>query len=162
MWNKFPPDKFSLIKEMREAVRASLPKQAFLKRDRGCGLFVNNAPVFEAEIREIPGFYMESTGKLIRIYPDKSWLERLEEEYDGPEDHFSRSLARFKGAEISDEALLLFCAGLKLIDAGDGALSGETAGFERDLRQLAARALRKDISGGGLYGLSLLDGMLKK
>ena len=68
---------------------------------------------------------------------------------------------RFRRAEPSREAMGLFCAGLKLLDAGEGALENEIAAFDRGVRQLAARALRKDLSGGGLYGLSLLDEMLK-
>ena len=162
MWNKFPPDKFSLMEEMRLAIHSRLPEKAFLRRDRENGLFVSNAPVFDPEIREIPGFHIENTGKLIRIYPEVRWLRRLEDEYAGAADHFSLSLARFKGAEVSDAAMVLFCTGLKLLDAGEGAGEAEIALFDRNLRQLAARALRKDIPGGGLYTLSLLDEMLKK
>ena len=157
MWNDF-----HLMDEMRSAVRSHLPEEAFLKRDRFDGLFVSNAPAFAPEIEEIPSFHVEKTGKLIRIRPEEGWIGRLEEEYrDTPED-LSASLARFRGAEISAEAMALFCTGLKLMDAGKGALPGEILQFDRSVRQLAARALRKDIPGGGLYALSLLDGMLKK
>lgn len=157
MWNDF-----HLMDEMRSAVRASLPEPAFLRRDRSDGLFVSNAPVFAPETSEIPGFDVERIDKLIRIRPDESWLRKLEEACPNCADDFCRSLTRFRGAEISAEAMSLFCAGLKLIDAGEGALPGEIAQFDRNVRQLAARALRKDVSGGGLYGLSLLDAGLKK
>lgn len=157
MWNKS-----HLPEEMRSAVQARLPKQAFLKRDRGNGLFVSNALVFDAEIREIPGFHVECAGKLIRIFPDIVWIRKLEEEYADAQDDLSASLVRFKGAEISEEAMALFCTGVKLLDAGEGALPGEIVQFDRSVRQLAARTLRKDVSSGGLYALSLLDGMLKK
>lgn len=155
MWNDLPL-------AMRSAVQAHLPEAAFLRRDRCGGLFVSNAPAFGAKLPEIPDFRVESAGKLIRIYPDAIWLLRLEEGFSGTESDLSRSLLRFRNLTPTAEAMGFFCTGLKLLDAGEGASAGEIALFDRDVRQLAARVLRKDIGGGGLYGLSLLDAMLKK
>lgn len=154
--------KFHLIDEMRSHLRSALPEKAFLRRDRGEGLFVSNGPVFGMEDAVIPGFHVERIGQLIRLYPDIRWLRKLEEDFRDAENDLCGSLLRFKGMEPSKEAMALFRAGLKLLDAGDGAAENEIAAFDREIRQLAARALRKDIGGGGLYGLSLLDGMLKK
>jgi len=148
-----------LTEQMRRAIVPHLPERAFLRRDRGEGLFISNAPVFTAEEIRIPGFHVEGNGNLTRISPDKSWIALVEKRE--PEGFFSLSLLRFRGTEPGGEAMALFCTGCKLIDAGAGVSNGEIAVFDRNVRQLAAKALRGGVSGGGLYGLSLLDAWLK-
>ena len=151
----------ALIADMRTALRAALDERAFLRRDRGDGLFISNAPVFTPETGGIGGFDVERIGQLIRIRPDTIWVNRAEAEIDAPEDDFARSMLRFRGREPDSESMALFCRGIKLLDAGEGALPGEIETYDRDVRRLAARALRGENTGGGLYALSLLDAMMK-
>lgn len=147
--------------EMRALLKSLLPEKAFLRRDRGSGLFVSNAPVFAPDLKALPSFYMEKEGMLLRIFPDESWIERIEHACGGMDADLCRSLERFRGENISPEAMTLLCAGLKILDAGDSALPGEIEVFDRNVRQLAARALRGGICGGGIYALSLLDARIK-
>lgn len=148
-----------LTEQMRRAIVPHLPERAFLRRDRGEGLFISNAPVFMQAETAIPGFDVDVLGQLIRIRPDKSWIALVEKRT--PADFFSQSLLRFRGVEPGAEAMALFCTGCKLIDAGAGVSNGEIAVFDRNVRHLAAKALRGGTNGGGLYALSLLDAALK-
>ena len=150
-----------IVAQMRSAVQACLPKEAFLKRDRGDGVFVSNAPVFTPDSVKIPRFRTEQTGMLVRIYPDSYWAGQLEAMCVPAESDLCHSLERFRGIEPSAEAMALFCTGCKLLDAGKSALPTEIEAFGRNVRQLAAVVLRGGTNGGGLYALSLLDAMLK-
>ena len=147
--------------EMRSAVRSALPEKAFLRRDRGDGLFITNAPVFDPGLDTIALFRLEKQDKLMLILPEPVWLQRLEAENPAPADDLSASLMRFRGIAPTEEAMLLFCEGIKLLDTGASALPEAITAFDRALRRMAARALRGGCSGGGLYALSLLDARLK-
>lgn len=150
MWTELSP-----MQAMREAVLPHLPLKAFLKRDRGEGLLVTNAPVFDPDFSEIPGFILERQGSLMRILPDEKWLFQLEEMLPEPPDFFSGSLLRFKG-ETPDRANLLLCVqGLKLLDAGSTPAQAEISVYDRALRQRSAEALRGGASGGGLYAAAI-------
>lgn len=151
MWTEPSP-----MQAMREAILPHLPPKAFLKRDRSEGLLVTNAPVFDPDFSEIPGFILERQGSLMRILPDDSWLLQLEQCFSEPPDFFSRSLLRFKG-EMPDRANLLLCVqGLKLLDAGSTPTPAEISVYDRTLRQRCAEALRSGASGGGLYAAAII------
>ena len=145
--------------EIREAARAALPENAFLRRDRGDALFVTNAPRLrpEADWRAAladAGFSCETQGGLLFLTPGQRWLDRLQACFPEPADHFSGTLARFAALPATPEALLLFARGARILDGepDDGA-------FERGLRQAVAVALRRGGS-GGLYACALLRAIL--
>ena len=63
MWTEPSP-----MQAMREAILPHLPPKAFLKRDRGEGLLVTNAPVFDPGLCEIPGFILcDSAEKAVEM-----------------------------------------------------------------------------------------------
>lgn len=151
MWTESSP-----MQAIREAILPHLPPKAFLKRDRGDGLLVTNAPVFDPDFSEISGFILERQGNLMRILPDKKWIFQLEEMLPEPPDFFSRTLLRFKG-EMPDRTNLLLCVqGLKLLDAGSIPNPAEISSYDRTLRQRCAEALRGGASGGGLYAAAII------
>lgn len=151
MWTEPSP-----MQAIREAILPHLPPKAFLKRDRGEGLLVTNAPVFDPDFNEIPGFILERRESLMRILPDEKWLFQLEEMLPEPPDFFSRSLLRFKGEAPDRENLLLCVQGLKLLDAGSTPTPAEISAYDRTLRQHCAEALRGGASGGGLYAAAII------
>jgi hypothetical protein len=143
-----------LLPEMRAQLNAALPEKAFLRRDRGDALFISNAPVFDPGICSIPGFRLEMQGRLMRILPDESWIDRLEE--NDPSDHLSRSLLRFRGKAADTENLKLFARGCKLLDDPAAAVQSDLNDYDRALRQSAAIALRGGC-GGALYACALMN-----
>ena len=138
---------------LRAALLAVLPERAFLRRDRGDGLFISNAPAFDPGIREIPGFIVEQSGSLLRILPDESWIRHLEACRGNGPDELSRSL---RGHAPDRENLVLFARGVKLLDAAGSASAEDATAYDRSLRQRAAVALRGGC-GGGLYAAALLN-----
>lgn len=146
----------SLTQAMREAILPYLPLKAFLKRDRGEGLFVTNAPVFNPELREIPGFIAQRQGQLLRILPDCAWMQRFEEARMEPPDFFCGSLLRFRGMRPDRDNLRIFVQGAKLLDDGYIPSPAEITAFDRALRQRCAEALRGGACGGGLYACALM------
>lgn len=146
----------SPMQAMREAVQPHLPSKAFLKRDRGEGLLVTNAPAFDPSLDSIPGFTLERQGTLLRILPDESWLIQLEQRFPEPPDHFCKTLLRFRGQQPDRNNLLIFVQGVKLLDAGCTPSPAEIAAYDRALRQRCAEALRGGACGGGLYAAALI------
>ena len=146
----------SIVQRMRAEIQAVLPPKAFLRRDRGEGLFITNAPVFAPDLNEIPGFIVEQDGKMMRILPDEGWIAHLEEDYSEAPDFFCASLARFRALAPDRENLMLFAAGAKILDAFSSASEDEIIAYDRALRQRTAVALRGGC-GGGLYGCALLN-----
>jgi hypothetical protein len=154
----------SLCRILRAAASGALPAGAFLRRDRGDALFVTNAPRIEARADwSIPlagaGFLCAGGDGLLQLWPDGSWLIRLEAACPDPPDDLCRSLLRFRGRSPDDESLRLFALGLRCLDGGEGA-----ARFDRLLRRRAAACLRINAMnpdghprGGGLYACALLD-----
>ena len=145
-----------MLRQMRAQLRSQLPPRAFLKRDRGDSLFVSNAPAIDPSFSGAVGFTCTHRGQLAFFLPDESRLARLEACHRQPPDTLSASLARFRGADVAHETLVLFAQGVKLLDQKN-APEADIAAFDRALRQTAAVALRGGISGGGLYALSLID-----
>ena len=142
----------ALAKALRDAAQSALPKGAFLRRDRGDGLFVTDAPRLgggsEAALRAA-GFEAEEVGGLLRLTPSGRWLTELMDAWPVPPDHLCGTLERFRG-EPDGESRKLFAHGAKLLL---GAPDDQT--FDRRLRQRAAVCLREG-GGGGLYGCGIV------
>lgn len=145
---------------MRTAIRAKLPPKAFLLIDRGENLFVSNAPIFTSEMPVIAGFHVVRSGRNIAFLPDESWLMRLERRTPEPPDELSRTLLRFRGEKIENDALILYAQALKLAEGEPKSKSREIEAFEALIRKSAAVALRCG-GGGGLYGLAVAASYLK-
>lgn len=139
---------------MRAQLNSLLPEKAFLRRDRRDALFISNAPAFDPDLRELPGFSAEIQGKLMRILPDVSWIERMEE--NDSADHFASTLLRFRGQKPDMENLKLFALGAKLLEEPAAIVQSDGVAYDRMLRQRAAAALRGGC-GGGLYACALLN-----
>lgn len=146
----------SPMQAMREAILPHLPPRAFLKRDRGEGLLVTNAHVFDPNLDSIPGFILEKQGSLLRILPDESWLIHLEQRFPEPPDHFSKTLLRFRGMQSDRDSLRIFVQGAKLLDKGYTPTPAEITAFDRMLRQRCAEALRGGACSGGLYAAAII------
>jgi len=154
----------SLARILRQAAASVLPQGAFLRRDRGDALYVTNAPFIHPGmdwtlLLAEAGFRCTGGNGLLRLWPDGSWLIRLEAACPDPPDDLCRSLLRFRGCSADVESLRLFALGLRLLDGGEAGTS-----FDRQLRQRAAECLRLNAlnsneppRGGGLYACALLD-----
>ena len=154
---------------LRQAARAALPEGAFLRRDRGDGLFVTDAPRrcpdggWRQALREA-GFAVEARDVLARLSPGPIWLKALEARFPGPPDAFCNSLFRFAGQDPEEESLMLFALGTRVLDGGDG-----DERFDHALRQRAAECLRLNgihpegpTRGGGLYACALLHHLIEE
>ncbi len=130
--------------DIRAAVAACLPDEAFLRRDRGSGLYVTNAPA-KGWAGEIPGFSVEVSGAIAHI----SVLPETMETCGYEPDRLALELERFRGA--SEEALEIFTECVKCIEAPDDV---QWMKCDRRVRQAAAKALRCG-GGEGLYYCAL-------
>ena len=131
-----------MISRLRDAARLALPEGAFLRRDRGEGLFVTDAPARDpgGDWREKlieAGFLVEVTGGLARLIPGAKWLAALEARFPEPPEPFCATLFRFAGLPPEKESLSLFALGVKAREDPEAA-----ARFDRRLRQRAAECLR--------------------
>ena len=147
--------------EVRGAARALLPDRAFLRRDRGEGLFVTNAPRLEPGVdwpakAKTAGFEAALRGSLMVLSPGAVWAARLEARFPEPPDFLCGSLFRFAGLASEGGALRLFANGLRILDGGEGVMV-----YDRQLRQLAAAALREG-RGAGLYACALVLYLIKE
>lgn len=154
---------------LRHAAASALPEGAFLRRDRGDALFVSNAPRLCADgdwtlALNRAGFCCEVSGGLLRLWPDGTWLARLEAEYPQPPDALCEGLSRFAGLAPEAGSLALFALGAKALEAGAGG-----AAYDKALRQRAALCLRlnrtepdQPTRGGGLYACALLNFIIKE
>lgn len=149
MWTDGGP-----ARQMRAALRASLPPRAMLKRDRGDALFITNAPEIDPSLRAISGFVLLRRGGLWAVLPDESWIARMERRAAEPPNLLCAQLLRFRGEVPDLENLKLFVRGAKLLDERRPPLADVRA-YDRALRQQAALALRGGC-GGGLYAAALL------
>ena len=159
----------SFALKLRQAARAALPAGAFLRRDRGDGLFIIDAPRrcpdgdWRPALREA-GFAVETRDGLACLSPAPIWLKKLEARFPEPPDAFCASLFRFAGLAPETESLMLFALGARTLDGGDG-----NEGFNRALRQRAAECLRLNANrpegptcGGGLYACALLHHLIEE
>ena len=130
--------------ELRDMVSAHLPEGAFLRRDRGDGLYVTNAPA-KGWQGDIPGFKVEIIGSIARMTVLPETIEKCGYMPDG----LARELERFKGS--SPDAAKIFCECMKCVEAPD---TVQWVKCDRMLRQAAAKALREG-GGEGLYYCAL-------
>ena len=152
-----------LARALRRAAAGALPDGAFLRRDRGDGLFVTDAPRLAPggdwpDRLAAAGFCCRVNGGLARLRPGAGWLRRLEEDRPEPPDDLCAGLLRFRGLAAEEESLALFALGARALDAG-----GDPAPYDRLLRRRAAACLRLNrmnpldpLRGGGLYACALL------
>ena len=134
--------------ERAEAIICGAWPRAFLRCDRGGGLYVTNAPLTSAQLHDLEraGFRAEPAGSLWRLLPGEA-LVREADVWLAREDDPLR-LPALLGALDEDWALL--CEGLKRLElpADEAAL----ARYEKRLRQRAAECMRTR-QGGGLLSL---------
>ena len=116
-------------------------------RDRGEGLYLVEKPFADARFR-----VEEAPSARFRVFPTPALLLQIEENRPA-ETAFLRQFARFLGQPASDRACLLFSEGVKLLEAPQ---AGKVDRFSRDVRALAAEALRASAPTGGLYALAVL------
>ncbi len=135
-------------REKAEAIVREAWPRAFLRCDRGGGLYVTNAPLTGAQLAalEEAGFRVEPMGRLWRLFPG----EALTREIDAwlAQERDPLRLPALSGVREADCALL--CEGLKRLElpADEAAL----ARYEKRLRQRAAECMRTR-QGGGLLSL---------
>ena len=149
------PSGAALAAALRAAARGALPGGALLRRDRGEGLFVTDAPRrypdsgWEAALARA-GFEARVGDRgLASLRPGAPWLEALAAAFPDPPDFLSAALKRFDGPP-EEAGLALFALGAKALEGGFG-----RADYEKRLRQQAAVCLRAG-GGGGLYACALL------
>ncbi len=143
-----------LPEQLREALRPLLPERAFLRRSRGEGTFITNAPRFVEEdlspILARAGFLVKRQDSLLILSPGPSILAQFEQDHS-PSTHLAQSLARFRGQPPCREALSLFAVGVRLLE---NATVEDWTLYDRRVRQLAALSLRKNL--GGVYACALI------
>ena len=146
----------ALADALRAAARDALPRGAFLRMDRGDGLFVTDAPLrapgsdWEAALAR-GGFQIRRRGGLAVLRPGPGWMAAFAKAHPHPPDFLCASLQRFDGPP-EEESLALFALGLRA--RGDARAAAD---FDKRLRQRAAVCLRAG-GGGGLYACALLPG----
>lgn len=130
--------------DLRKLVRPYLPEDAFLRRDRGNGMYVTNAPA-KGWSGTVPGFSVEVKGAVACI----SILPETMCSCDFEPDRLATELERFKGH--SDNAAFIFMECMKCVEAPDNV---EYEKCDRRVRQAAATAMRTG-GGEGLYYCAL-------
>jgi hypothetical protein len=149
---------------MRAAARAPLPIGAFLRVDRGEGLYVSDAPMRGADARALVAALgradfdaWEARGRL-HIAPRAAWMPRMTEAVGIPRDEQARLLARFEGRGTDARERAIWLDAVKFFE-GYGA---DGARIERRIRQCAAAALRAKRGGEGLlHAYAVLVGGLR-
>ena len=149
-----------LLDAMRAALTALLPGGAFLRRDRGPGLYVTDTPRLDPDgpwraAAEAAGFRVEAARGLASLFPGEVWMDHLAARFPSPPNALCASMARFQSLPVDEASLRLFARGLKALESGDG---GDM--YEKSLRQRAAVCLRSE-GGGGLYACALILYLLK-
>ena len=154
MWNESSP-----LEQLRSELRPLLPEHAFLKRDRGDALLITNAPALGLAPDRLPSCIVENRGMLLAILPDAQWVAEYEAAIPAPPDFLSRTLLRFRGAEVDMDNLHLFARIAKLMDAQPS--PGEIEACDRALRNRAALALRGGC-GGALFACACVRARLNR
>lgn len=129
--------------------------RAFLRCDRGEGLYVTNAPLDEQRLCALAqaGFRAERQGALWRLFPQEGLLTAAEEWLSGEEEPLRLPALR----EIEPADWALFCEGVKRLELPFDAPALQR--YERRVRQRAAECMRTG-RGGGL--LTLCSRMLSR
>lgn len=126
-----------------QTIHAAWPR-AFVRCDRGGGLYVTNAPLREEDVRTLneAGFLAERMENTWRLSPGGAAV-RLVREWLSPEQDPLRLPAL---EEVLPEDTALFIEGLKRLElpADDAALSE----YEKRLRRRAAECMRTHRGGG--------------
>ena len=130
---------------------------AFLRCDRGGALYVTNLPVRlenwcdTACAIEENGFKVEQRGALLAITPEPLWKARFEGWAQGRcgESELTRLFRQRAASESCAEEMRAWFDGIKRLD-----LHGGAEVYEREVRQAAAVALRKQC-GAYLYACGL-------
>ena len=149
---------------IRELVERALEGTgAFLRCDRGEGLYVTNLPaktddctVFRHEM-ERAGIRAQEMGALLRLTPEARWAEAFAA-WAAPEiapGELTRQLEKTRGRPICPEETACWLEGMKRLELGD---AGD---YERTVRQAAAAALRKK-GGGLLFACGMCLDMMKR
>lgn len=122
--------------------------RAFLRCDRGDGLYVTNAPLTDRQLAalEEAGFHAEPAGRLWRLFPGEAIVRELEAWLSHERDPLRLPAL----CEALDADWALLCEGLKRLElpADEAALTR----YEKRLRQRAAECMRTH-RGGGLLSL---------
>lgn len=122
---------------------------AFLRCDRGEGLYVTNLPARcsvwpdYARKMEQAGFAVRASGSLLQIIPHDLWAQRFVEwaQRQGTPSELTRVLARRRAEGVCPEERAAWLTGVKQLE-----LPCATFDYEKMVRQSAAVALR---TGGG-------------
>ena len=125
----------------RDMIFPHIAEGAFLRRDRGDALYITNSPAKGKEV-DIPGFSVESDGKIARISIRSDHLETFARQMEFSEDILSRELSHFCGG--NDDSATLFAEMIKTMENPPGA---DIFALEKRLRQTAAAALFFDVVG---------------
>ena len=135
---------------------------AFLRRDRGAGLYVTDLPAKQGDCAafigamEEAGIRVERDGLLLRLVPDTRWAAAFVDWAEARIEPgaLTRQLEKTRGRPVCPEETACWLEGMKRIELGD---AGD---YERVLRQTAAAALRKK-GGGLLYACGLCLDMME-
>lgn len=152
-------DARALPGRLREIIRPLLPERAFLRRARGEGLFVTDAPRHTGEdlcpLLTALHFICEERNGCLTLLPDATVLSGFEQLHPAAPDFFCGTLLRFRTEPPSDEALRLFAAGVRLLEAST---EDERRLYVRRAHSLAAISLR--TGQGGVYACALIAHVL--
>lgn len=129
---------------MRSPVRAYLPPNAHVKRDRGNGLFIAQ------EIIHSPYFLSKPIEGGWRLYPTSALIGEFE--IPEPKDTLCRTLLRFRGLAPGEAETALFCLAAKLLESPE---PSRVRALDKAIRQRAAVCMRSG-GGGGLYACAML------
>jgi len=145
---------------LREIIRPLLPLRAFLRRARGEGMFITDAPR-HAEENSVPlltacGFLCTEANGCLILSPGASILTDFELRHSDPPDFFCETLLRFRGKPPCNEALALFAVGVRLLESST---ADERHLYCRRARNLAALCLRNHA--GGAYACGLIAHILE-
>lgn len=149
----------SFIEGLRTDLLKYLPSRSFLKADRGSGLFITNAPVFEQKLLAVPGFICIRSGNMLSFIPSAEHIKTFESVCGDPCGSLSKSMLRFRHVPAKEAASELFAEGLKLI------LYPEPRAvimYDRKVRQFCAAGLRTGNNGGTYAAAFIADTLMNQ
>ena len=150
----------ALPENLRLCIRPLLPERAFLRRARGDGLFITDAPRHSDEdiapSLSAMGFLCTLERGCLLIAPGAEHLLGFEMDSPSPPDFFCETLLRFRGEPPCEAALNLFAQGVRLLEK---ATEDEIRIYQRRARNLAALCLRNHW--GGAYACALIAHVLE-
>ena len=132
------------MKCMPSPVRAYLPPNAHVKRDRGSGLYISKQAIHS------PYFLSEPIEGGWRLYPTLALIGEFE--HSQPRDTLCETLLRFRGLAPGDAEMALFCLAAKLLESPE---PSRVRALDKAIRQRTAACMRSG-GGGGLYACAIL------